>query len=599
MPQNESKQRKYKNDVTDEINLTFKKSDKIEISQNNNEKRNFQNHTDIDANEILKKFKTTNENNQKKQKIAASKSTESQMITQGGADLSEKLVQAQSEKYNIQGIFSLVPEKYIDSKIRGGVVRANADDIKLPDLALEREAVEGTGQCADLYPMPKKGGKFNFDINTKTWRIAAEASEKIYITPPVKKHDENNLMANDSVDALVPQLPNKPGLIFKSIKINDKDDRTVHNSLDALIRPEPYYPAMYFKSGCDTVKYWNSEPDVQSLVTVTGHKRQLVNEVNKLIGAKADELDKNTDFYIEPYGGALTYLNNLEILKNTIKPIHIYVSDVYEPDLAAFYNELKTAKDKSNLDAKKQLLMDIIDKAKDIHDEAATNSKLSAGLSKKDIVAAVNALEAPKYYVKVIINGSDAISYKNIKARVEKYFDAFANSLRRNNVFIYNNSDGKAFEDINKLARDRSRVTLIDDSDYPNLAGEKLKKSVYNNILNKEGDSLSPAMMAEKKLPLYKNLLANKGHIIATNNLTPALLGPLMAFDPDVKVYSLSSRPKKDLETQQLNKIRPEYIALFGDAFKNQINSSEGIKPDAKVDGGFKSGNSAFEPYQQ
>lgn len=121
-----------------------------------------------------------------------------------------------------------------------------------------------------------------------------------------------------------------------------------------------------------------------------------------------------------------------------------------------------------------------------------------------------------------------------------------------------------------QASKDGKRVTLFDDSNYAYLHNEN-PTNVYRNPDG--SDPLSPQYQIDSKKSVYASVVANNGHIIATNNMNPELLYWVTRNHPS-EVYGFKhfSQWSPDTEAKAyISPFRPEYLALIGKGVKQNV----------------------------
>jgi len=283
-----------------------------------------------------------------------------------------------------------------------------------------------------------------------------------------------------------------------------------------------------------------SKENVVAITKTVGDKYNAVNLVNKLIN-KHREVFKKADAYFDPYGGSLIYLNNLDILKNTDKPIYINVSKKFEPYKYKFYKELQS--DNNFVKETKKVIQKMIEIAKKYKDKTKAKKETREMLSNYPLFKEV--------FSEYISENYPAERIKNM----EKSFDSFVKTLRKKNVYILDKEDVDFFKFVSNHINDGKKVVLFDDSDYANLDGENVE-SVY-------GDTTNVNKLVDRKKDIYDKIYNNNGIIVTQNQISPKYMDWLDKYNPNLYTYGHWSQWGKHTEYGNISPFSPEFIGII------------------------------------
>ena len=291
---------------------------------------------------------------------------------------------------------------------------------------------------------------------------------------------------------------------------------------------------------------------------LAGDKSNWTGHINTAIKKAAPNLDAETDIYIEPYGGGLVYLQNLDILRRTKKPVLIAVSQEFEPERFAIYSAL-ARNDQTVIRDLRQIL--------------------------KDPTQAPTTSEGTMFAIKLFGTKAKKKGGAAVKEAFEQ-LDNLAALLQRPNVKLMHWTDAETFRAAIDRAGGGKRVTLLEDSNYADLFGEETEDQ-YAKLYERDnmpdlfqefrpkGEFIGkdPAKLLAQKLIVYRAVLDAGGTIIATNNMNHTLLGGLLAEFGDQGHwfgYAHATRPVKDgwLKHPDGKGVlwsteRPEYLAIL------------------------------------
>jgi DNA repair protein RadC len=287
---------------------------------------------------------------------------------------------------------------------------------------------------------------------------------------------------------------------------------------------------------------------------LAGDKSHWTGHINKAIQIADPQLDEHTDVYIEPYGGGLVYLQNLEPLLKTNKPVLIASSQEFEPDRNLIYTTLKRG------DA--AALADIQAILNDINHEPQT--------------------DAGEALVRVFYTKSKTRIIRKLSPDAAAQLPNLVALLQRPNVKILPWNDVQTFENATAMARNGKRVTLLEDSNYADLYAEGTQDQykgidTHPDMFNagKITDFIGkdPKKLLAQKLPVYRAVLDAGGTVIATNNMNPDLISGLLAEFGDAGHwfgYAHRTRPVPDGFMRHpdgkgvlWSTERPEYLAIL------------------------------------
>jgi hypothetical protein len=297
---------------------------------------------------------------------------------------------------------------------------------------------------------------------------------------------------------------------------------------------------------------------------LAGDKSNWTGHINKALRIADPQLDDHTDIYIEPYGGGLVYLQNLEPLLRTTKPVFIASSQEFEPDRNLIYTTLQRG-------------------------DAAALADIQAILSDINHKPQTDAGEA---LVRVFYTKSKKRIVRKLSPGAAAQLPNLVALLQRPNVKILPWNDVQTFERATAFAQQGKRVTLLEDSNYADLYAEKTQDQ-YKDIdthpdmfnAGKITDFIGkdPKKLLTQKLPVYRAVLDAGGTVIATNNMNPDLINGLLAEFGDAGHwfgYAHRTRPVPDGFMRHpdgkgvlWSTERPEYLAILR---KGVVNPTTG-----------------------
>lgn len=288
---------------------------------------------------------------------------------------------------------------------------------------------------------------------------------------------------------------------------------------------------------------------------LAGDKSNWTGHINAALAKTFPRLDAETDIYMEPYGGGLVYLQNLDILRRTSKPVLISVSQEFEPERWAIYSAIARND--------QQVIQDIRATLKDPTRKPTTPEG--------------------KSFVFKLWGDTDKVSEKAAAREAFEQLPNLAALLQKPNVKLMPWRDAETFRAAVDRARGGKRITLLEDSNYADLFGENTENQ-YRELddhpelpgigqQKEEFIGKNPEKLLAQKLPVYRAVLDADGTIIATNNMNHTLLGGLLAEFGDQGHwfgYAHRTRPVKDGWLQHpdgkgvlWSTERPEYLAIL------------------------------------
>lgn len=274
-----------------------------------------------------------------------------------------------------------------------------------------------------------------------------------------------------------------------------------------------------------------------NFIGVAGDKRAWVSKINRHINTVMPDLDEQTDIYIEPYGGALTYLQNLDVLAKTEKPVFIASAVEFEPDRNRVYSAIKNGDPQEMLDMRKQLQ----------NSDRQPNTQAGASL-------------------KALLN-NPGNSWK--KGEIIASFEKLTKLLRRPNVHILDMRDTDVFDLVIQHAKNGTRVTFIDDSNYVNLPWENTPTKYAW-----ERAAKNPYILSKRKIPAWQAVLDAGGTVLATNHMDFVMTPRLMEQFGNLGVWNSYPHPSAMANDQGIKHpsgangrivpaMRAEFIALL------------------------------------
>ena len=299
---------------------------------------------------------------------------------------------------------------------------------------------------------------------------------------------------------------------------------------------------------------------------LAGDKSNWTGFINAAIQKAAPDLDQRTDYYLEPYGGGLVYLQNLDVLLRTDKPVIIASSQEFEPDRNAIYNALREG-------------------------DPATIADLQTTLTD---MTHVPQTDVGRRLADLLFGGLQNRSYSAASAEAAKQLPRLAELLRRPNVQLKGWNDVQTFDLATKLAQSGKRVTLLEDSNYADLPGEETEDQYASLDAGPMLPGMSQGQITEfigknprkllaQKLPVYRAVLDAGGTVIATNNMNPTLLNGLLAEFGDAGHWFGYAHPTRvvpdgwmrhpDGKGVLWSNQRPEYLAILQ---KGVVNPPQG-----------------------
>ena len=274
----------------------------------------------------------------------------------------------------------------------------------------------------------------------------------------------------------------------------------------------------------------NKEKAGLILCPTMGNKTLVVDMINNLINKELPGLDNRVGAYFEPYGGSLVYMLNLDILKNTEKPIYIAVSSKYEPKKSLVYDYIKS----NNKEMINEIYLGV------------------QGLSNN-------------YIVKGATSGFEGQKVKHIL----KNFDKIIKSIQRENVHIVDMDDIEFFKFMDDKIKNGIVPAMLDDSNYAELLGEHSASVYTGGSIEKD-----PLYLLNKKIPIFGVVKDAGGVVISTNHIEPVLTENIIKEFPNIRSwgYLHQAFPTVDYDYNgMIDQYRPEFIAIIQKAQQGNL----------------------------